>query len=185
MKAMKILTNKHSPSSEKERHSFSFIQAPENGRYWVNSTMNKLRQYVTILLMLISSIGYSQTKVTSYNTDLRSSPSIESRVSKMIPQGASVYVVNQLENGWSYVIYNHNYGYVRSNRIHDSYYYSRSSGSTPVKYYINSSGELVQSPTYYESAPKGATARCKDGTYSFSQNRRGTCSHHGGVAKWL
>jgi hypothetical protein len=24
-----------------------------------------------------------------------------------------------------------------------------------------------------------------DGTYSFSQSRRGTCSHHGGVAKWL
>ncbi|MCL5958996.1 MAG: DUF3761 domain-containing protein [Chloroflexi bacterium] len=35
------------------------------------------------------------------------------------------------------------------------------------------------------TAPSGATAICKDGTYSFSQNRRGTCSHHGGVAQWL
>jgi hypothetical protein len=35
------------------------------------------------------------------------------------------------------------------------------------------------------SAPKGATARCMDGTYGFSQHRRGTCSHHGGVKKWL
>jgi hypothetical protein len=34
-------------------------------------------------------------------------------------------------------------------------------------------------------APAGATARCNDGTYSFSQHRRGTCSHHGGVAVWL
>jgi hypothetical protein len=25
---------------------------------------------------------------------------------------------------------------------------------------------------------------CADGTYSFSQHRRGTCSHHGGVARW-
>lgn len=29
------------------------------------------------------------------------------------------------------------------------------------------------------------TAICRDGTYSYSSNRRGTCSHHGGVARWL
>lgn len=33
--------------------------------------------------------------------------------------------------------------------------------------------------------PAGATALCNDGTYSFSQHRSGTCSHHGGVAVWL
>jgi hypothetical protein len=33
--------------------------------------------------------------------------------------------------------------------------------------------------------PLGATAICNDGTYSYSQNRRGTCSHHGGVQQWL
>lgn len=36
-----------------------------------------------------------------------------------------------------------------------------------------------------EAAPEGASAKCRDGTYSFSQTRRGTCSHHGGVAVWL
>jgi hypothetical protein len=35
------------------------------------------------------------------------------------------------------------------------------------------------------SPPPGATAHCRDGTYSFSQHRSGTCSHHGGVAAWL
>ena len=34
-------------------------------------------------------------------------------------------------------------------------------------------------------APPGATALCRDGTYSFSQHHSGTCSHHGGVAGWL
>lgn len=29
-----------------------------------------------------------------------------------------------------------------------------------------------------------ATAKCRDGTFSFSANHRGTCSHHGGVAVW-
>jgi Protein of unknown function (DUF3761) len=33
--------------------------------------------------------------------------------------------------------------------------------------------------------PTGATAKCKDGTYSKSQHRSGTCSSHGGVAQWL
>jgi len=35
------------------------------------------------------------------------------------------------------------------------------------------------------TASVGAMARCRDGTYSFSQHRRGTCSYHGGAAKWL
>jgi len=55
----------------------------------------------------------------------------------------------------------------------------------PVETYINVEGNQIQSPTRYEFAPAGASALCRDGTYSFSENRRGTCSHHGGVAKWL
>ncbi|MBP2405955.1 DUF3761 domain-containing protein [Streptomyces syringium] len=31
----------------------------------------------------------------------------------------------------------------------------------------------------------GASALCNDGSYSYSAHRRGTCSHHGGVAQWL
>ena len=30
-----------------------------------------------------------------------------------------------------------------------------------------------------------ATARCRDGSFSFSRERCGTCSHHGGVSKFL
>jgi hypothetical protein len=33
--------------------------------------------------------------------------------------------------------------------------------------------------------PSGATAQCADGSYSFSAHRSGTCSHHGGVARWI
>ena len=51
--------------------------------------------------------------------------------------------------------------------------------------YRNSQGQTVQRPENCSSAPAGATAQCRDGTYSFSKSRRGTCSHHGGVAKWL
>jgi type III secretory pathway component EscS len=32
---------------------------------------------------------------------------------------------------------------------------------------------------------RSATARCRDGSLSFSVHRCGTCSHHGGVAEFL
>lgn len=54
-------------------------------------------------------------------------------------------------------------------------------------HYRNSQGIEVHSPAASKSGkvPDGASAQCRDGTYSFSQNRRGTCSRHGGVATWL
>jgi hypothetical protein len=33
--------------------------------------------------------------------------------------------------------------------------------------------------------PTGATAKCKDGTYSKSKHHSGTCSKHGGVDQWM
>ena len=53
--------------------------------------------------------------------------------------------------------------------------------------YTNVDGNTVHSPAYSttNSVPPGATAQCGDGTYSFSQNHSGTCSHHGGVSTWL
>ena len=51
--------------------------------------------------------------------------------------------------------------------------------------YVNSKGQTVPRPETCSAAPKGATAQCREGSYSYSQSRRGTCSHHGGVDKWL
>ncbi|WP_453978469.1 DUF3761 domain-containing protein [Brevundimonas sp. Marseille-Q4549] len=63
-------------------------------------------------------------------------------------------------------------------------------------YYRNTAGSCISSPRRPHSGTaqgllsgssitSGATARCQDGTYSYSQSRRGRCSGHGGVAKWL
>ncbi len=53
--------------------------------------------------------------------------------------------------------------------------------------YVNTRGTWVPSPARTSDGlpPPGATATCWDGTFSFSQSRRGTCSHHGGVRQWL
>lgn len=82
-------------------------------------------------------------------------------------------------------------GYYRSNGTYVQPY-TRSSPSTSIKtytppkptYYINTTGNKVQSPTFYNSAPAGASAKCRDNTYSFSQHRQGTCNYHGGVQSW-
>jgi hypothetical protein len=50
--------------------------------------------------------------------------------------------------------------------------------------YVNSSGHWVHRPEFSVAPPDGWTAQCADGSYSFSEHRRGTCSHHGGVARW-
>jgi hypothetical protein len=52
-------------------------------------------------------------------------------------------------------------------------------------YYRNARGNCVRRPVRTNRPPAGASARCRDGTYSYSQSRRGTCSWHGGVAQWL
>lgn len=61
------------------------------------------------------------------------------------------------------------------------------SGPCAADYYRNSNDVCVHRPvkTQNSTVPTGATAQCRDGSYSFSQHRSGTCSHHGGVAKWL
>ena len=54
-------------------------------------------------------------------------------------------------------------------------------------YYTNVDGNQVHSPAFSSdgAAPSGATAQCRDGSYSFSQHRSGTCSGHEGVSRWL
>ena len=52
-------------------------------------------------------------------------------------------------------------------------------------YYLNVSHHCVRRPTHAAKAPRGATAKCRDATYSFSEHASGTCSHHGGVAVWI
>lgn len=51
--------------------------------------------------------------------------------------------------------------------------------------YRNVDGNCIPRPKAAPGPPAGATAHCKDGTYSFSAHRSGTCSGHGGVAEWL
>jgi uncharacterized protein YraI len=139
-------------------------------------------------------MSQSQIKITSTNLNLRSNPWISDNLVCVIPKTTmlSVDYANQEYNNWIKINYIGKIGFVYSKYLLNPPYksnlsnnYTFNNPNSPVKYYTNSKGTKVQSPTYYRNQPAGATAECRDGTYSFSRNRRGTCSHHGGVKRWM
>lgn len=155
---------------------------------------------ISFLIVLLASINIECQAFEKYVTtslNLRYGPRTEYSVITVIPRGTAVTIDEDCDCKWVPVEYNGHIGYIStkylsSNPQHEptytydkNNYHQHSHISGSIRYYTNIHGNRVQSPTYYSSAPAGATALCRDGTYSFSQSRRGTCSHHGGVAKWL
>lgn len=147
-----------------------------------------MKKFLT-LLAFFCAITLNAQDVVRYvtvNLNMRSHPSTQSSVITVIPKGTAVTIDEDCDCKWIPVSHNGYIGYVSTKYL--SKYkvsFNKATPSEPVKYYTNSRGNRVQSPTRYDKTPAGATALCRDGTYSFSQSRRGTCSHHGGVAKWL
>ncbi len=141
-------------------------------------------------LMLFTITGYAQHVFTNSKLNLRSEATTDSRVVYQIPKGTAIDL-NGCEDEWCEVKIGGYSGFIaRQFTVSEDNYHSKEYKQSahpigPVKHYINSKGNVVQSPTHYNAPPAGATAQCRDGTYSFSQSRRGTCSHHGGVARWL
>jgi len=149
--------------------------------------MKKVALSICLCILSLSVFSQNAIKYTSSNLNLRSTPSTSGRVLTVIPKGTSVNIAEDCDCTWIKVYYNGKIGYVSSNYL-TKQTQKQSIVATPnsvIKYYTNTNGERVQSPTSYNSRPAGATALCRDGTYSFSKNRRGTCSHHGGVARWF
>ncbi|ORA98181.1 hypothetical protein BST33_16960 [Mycolicibacter minnesotensis] len=57
--------------------------------------------------------------------------------------------------------------------------------TTHPRCYRNVKGVCVPLPSDAPYPPRGANALCTDGSYSFSDHRRGSCARHGGVHAWL
>ena len=144
------------------------------------------RLLLLTVFFFLSALIFAQNELrsTSANLNLRKNPWINNNVICLIPKSTLLTINNSIQTSteWTKVNYNGNIGYVYSKYLVSPEFKSAFSSNydlsnTPgtVKYYTNSRGEKVQSPTYYKTAPAGATAECRDGTYSFSRNRRGTC----------
>ena len=146
--------------------------------------MKRIIFFLGLFFLTICSFG--QTLVTSGDINLRSTPEVKENKICLIPKGTVVTIVQDTVKyaKWKKVNFNEKIGYVYFEFLKNVPSNSNDNNlNKGVKHYKNSQGEEVQSPTYYNSAPDGATAECNDGTYSFSRNHRGTCSHHGGVKR--
>ena len=149
-----------------------------------------MKKFVLLLILVctaFASFGKGVVRTTTTDLNLRVDASSTSRVILTIPQGTQVYLQEDCNCVWVFVTYNGYCGYVNAQYLTRSVPANTTTAvaQEPIRHYTNSYGNMVQSPTRYNKAPAGATALCRDGSYSFSQSRRGTCSHHGGVAKWL
>lgn len=147
--------------------------------------MNKLILFLLQIIFAFTLNAQDITKYTTTNLNMRYDANAQSGVLTVIPKGTPVTIAEECDCKWIPVEYNGKVGYVSTKYLSKEKPSLSVQAQSEVKYYTNSKGERVQSPTKYNKAPAGATALCRDGTYSFSRSRRGTCSHHGGVKKWL
>lgn len=142
---------------------------------------------LVLVATLLSGSALALQTATSSNANLRASPSTSARVLTVIPKGTA------LQTGtcttWCAVSYSGQQGYVSKSVLS----FRENTPTSPVpagrlptsSTYTNVDGQQIQRPVMSDAAPVGASAHCRDGTYSFSTHRRGTCSHHGGVEQWL
>jgi hypothetical protein len=126
---------------------------------------------------LADTTGYTKAAVS-----LRARPDPSARSVARLA-GETPVRFSSCQNGWCQIAVNGLSGYLPrlSLSLQPNGSFAQGGG------YTNSKGQKVPSPTRTadNQPPAGATAQCRDGTFSFSQSRRGTCSHHGGVARWL
>lgn len=161
--------------------------------------MKRILFCLSLLLTLFSIDGAAVVRYVTANLNLRYGPGTDYEIITTLPKGTLVTIDEDCDCKWVPVEYRGYIGYistkylscktprreVKKDRQLPPYNYTYTVPKGSVRYYTNSNGYRVQSPTHYSSVPAGATALCRDGTYSFSRSRRGTCSHHGGVARWL
>jgi uncharacterized protein YraI len=135
-----------------------------------------------LLLAATSQLNAQDYRYAAASVRLRADARADSRVLITLARGARVEV-RACAVEWCWVEYGNRSGYVAERFL-------TRAGPRVVaqrgRMYASAKGSVVPAPLFgFTGPPKGATARCRDGSYSFSQSRSGTCSNHGGVAKWL
>ncbi len=121
--------------------------------------------------------------VIAENSSLQQTANQNGNIIQSLPRDTNVEIIRQ-KGAWFYVRALRQAGWVHGNTI-------RIVGDNPAAdYSTNSTNDSTASMMSRGTSTKtinttGAIARCADGTLSYSQHRRGTCSHHGGVADWF
>lgn len=115
--------------------------------------------------------------VISPHANLRESNSVRANVLEVVPVDSAVEVVKQ-QGAWFYVKTETVSGWMHGNTLKLQNFELTSPAPQPAR-------PPMPKPTVEETVENsGASAKCRDGSLSYSAHRRGTCSHHGGVAIW-
>lgn len=115
--------------------------------------------------------------VISRHANLRDADSASATVLEVIPQDASVEVVKQ-QGAWYYVKTETAQGWMHGNTLKLQNFEI----APPL---VQRTPKPIPEPAIEGKInSSGATAKCRDDSLSYSAHRRGTCSHHGGVAIW-
>ena len=142
------------------------VSTPQDNRPWYKKKRYLIPIGIIILYLILSS-GNQSNQV---NPDPVNTPNQSASALNSLNTTSSIKSVTSTNTQYKAPVINTN-----------------NTGLSNSNYYTNTYGNEVHSPAYSNSGsvPTGASAKCRDGTYSFSQSRRGTCSHHGGVSQWL
>src|ERR1700686_4869713 len=137
------------------------------------------RVLTSFVLLILAVTAGAATLRTIGRVKLHASPDARSSTLATLP-GSAVVEVSSCSSSWCQVTWQGRNGWALRRFLTSPTQQKTGHG------YRNSDGQWVPSPTQSPTGPpKGATAQCNDGSYSFSRHRSGTCSHHGGVRQWL
>lgn len=137
---------------------------------------------ILALLSFFSIDSSAFTKYVTTNISLRYEPNAKSYCMTVIPKGTAVTIDEDCDCEWVPVEYNGFIGYISTQHLSNKSVGKKSKYSRKAKHRTSRTSKRKRK---INKRPYGATALCNDGTYSYSQTRRGTCSHHGGVAIWF
>jgi len=155
-----------------------------------------MRRHLLSLLVFLACFttvpaqSFSSKDTVAYTTAtirIREQPAPTAKTVAILAEGTRVRLYRCSE-GWCGVSVQRTAGYALEEFLTTQ---QRPDGGCPAtpkgRAYVNSDGQWVPSPTRTADGqpPQGATAKCRDRTFTFSRHRQGTCSHHGGVAEWL
>jgi len=143
---------------------------------------SRARTVLALLLFAASGLA-ADTRVTVSRAQLHAAPRAGARVVAVVPAGVRLSV--ECSKSWCSTSWNGAAAWVAKRDL-SAPKGDRAKPERTGRGYINSDGKRIPSPQLSPAGPPaGATAQCNDGSYSFSTHRRGTCSHHGGVRRWL
>ena len=111
---------------------------------------------------------------------IRSEPNMDAKV-RLWPDGTQIELLSQ-DGDWCHVRDPDGYvGYMPA-----QYLVAVKPTPIPPRPTLQPQPQPVQptAPSQQGGCAQGATAQCKDGTWSYSATHSGTCSYHGGVAFW-